>query len=240
MLLEQKVQERTAELTRSNDDLAQFAYVASHDLKEPLRTISIFAELLDLEHGSELQPQAKEGLTYILNGVRRMHELIDDLLAYSQVESREANVRPVDLNSVVKEALFNLHGMIQESGAEVTHDSLPSVTGDRVQLTQLLQNLVGNSIKYRSKESPRIHISCSTLPSEEVISVQDNGIGIDPRYAESIFKLFKRLHVREEYPGNGVGLAICRRIIERHGGRIWVESSEGAGSTFHFTVPTRK
>ncbi len=240
LLLEQKVRERTAELTRSNDDLAQFAYVASHDLKEPLRTISIFAEVLEQEHGNSLDSHAREGLTYILSGVRRMHELIDDLLAYSQVESRESNMKPVDLNAVVTEALFNLHGMIQESGAEVTCDTLPLVTGDRVQLTQLLQNLVGNSIKYRSKEPPKIHVYSTAESSEEVISVRDNGIGIDPRYAESVFKLFKRLHVREEYPGNGVGLAICRRIVERHGGRIWVESSGGAGSTFRFTIPTLK
>lgn len=240
LLLEQKVRERTAELTRSNDDLAQFAYVASHDLKEPLRTIAIFTELLDQEHGESLNPQAQEGLTYILSGVRRMHELIDDLLAYSQVESRESNVKPVDLNAVVQEALFNLHRVIQEAGAEVTADPLPTVTGDRVQLTQLLQNLVGNSIKYRSKESPRIHISFALDVFENVISVRDNGIGIDPRYAESVFKLFKRLHVREEYPGNGVGLAICRRIVERHGGRIWIESDGATGSTFHFTMPASK
>jgi len=240
MLLEQKVRERTAELTRSNDDLAQFAYVASHDLKEPLRTIAIFTEVLELEHGKTLNPQAKEGLTYILAGVRRMHELIDDLLAYSQVESRDLTSKPVELNAVVQEALFNLHGIIQESGAQVTCDPLPTVTGDRVQLTQLVQNLVGNSIKYRSKEPPKIHISSTTDSSEEVISVRDNGIGIDIRYADAIFKLFKRLHVREEYPGNGVGLAICRKIVERHGGRIWVDPEAKTGSLFRFTMPSRK
>jgi light-regulated signal transduction histidine kinase (bacteriophytochrome) len=240
LLLEQKVKERTAALTRSNDELAQFAYVASHDLKEPLRTVAIFAEVLQQEHSSSLNPQAKEGLTYILGGVRQMHALIDDLLAYSQVESKESNSEAVDMNTVLQDALFTLHGMIQDSGADVTCDTLPAVFGDRVQLIQLLQNLVGNSIKYRSKEPPRIHVSSMTETSEHVISVQDNGIGIDPRYSETVFKLFKRLHVREEYPGNGVGLAICRKIVERHGGRILVESSTGAGSTFRFTMPASR
>lgn len=237
LLLEQKVQERTAELSRSNDELVQFAYVASHDLKEPLRTIAIFAQLLGDEQGGRLSPETQEALHYILSGVRRMHELIDDLLSYSQVDSSHSELAPVDLNAVLDEVLFNLHVMIQESYCSVTHDPLPAVAGDRVQLAQLLQNLIGNSIKYRSKDPPRIHVSAQSTSSEVVVSVQDNGIGVDPRYSDGIFKLFKRLHSREEYPGNGVGLAICRKIVERHHGRIWVEPKAGAGANFRFALP---
>ncbi len=236
LLLEQKVKERTAELTRSNEELAQFAYIASHDLKEPLRTIAIFAQLLADEQTGHLSHDTRDALRYINDGVRRMHELIDDLLSYSQVDSSHTALESVDLNSVLDEVLLNLHVLIQESGCSVSRDFLPQVVGDRVQLAQLLQNLLGNSIKYRSSEPLRIHVGTESTASDHIIWIQDNGIGIDPRYAEAVFKLFKRLHSRDKYPGNGVGLAICRKIVERSGGRIWVDSRAGSGAKFCFAL----
>ena len=234
--LEQKVTERTAALTRSNEELRQFAYVVSHDLKEPLRTVSTFSQLLEERLGSSLDPESKEFVTYILGGVKRMSDLIDDLLAYTSLDAVEARIKPVDLNLVLREASFNLLATIQESGAVVESDPLPEVLGDHVQLVQVLQNLIGNSIKYRSADPPRVHVSAERRQGETVIVVRDNGIGIDPVYADGVFKLFKRLHARQEYSGNGVGLAICRKIVQRHGGRIWVESKLGQGAAFCFTL----
>ena len=238
--LEQKVTERTAELTRSNEELRQFAYVVSHDLKEPLRTVGTFTQLLEERLGNSFDSdsESKEFLTYILGGVKRMTDLIDDLLTYSSLDAGGSRFMPVDLNVSLKETLFNLHAVIQETGAIVESDSLPQVMGDHVQLVQVLQNLIGNSIKYRSSETPRIQVSVTRQGNEAIIKVADNGIGIDPAYSEGIFKLFKRLHARQEYSGNGVGLAICRKIVQRHGGRIWVESGIGQGSAFHFTIAT--
>jgi PAS domain S-box-containing protein len=234
--LEQKVAARTAALTRSNEELRQFAYVVSHDLKEPLRTVSTFSQLLEERLGDNSDAESKEFLTYILSGVKRMSDLIDDLLAYASLDAAEARIRHVDLNLVMKEASFNLLATIQEAGAAIENDPLPEVLGDHVQLVQVLQNLIGNSIKYRSSEPPRVHVSAEWLDGELVVAVRDNGIGIDPAYSEGVFKLFKRLHARQEYSGNGVGLAICRKIVQRHGGRIWVESKLGQGATFYFTI----
>jgi PAS domain S-box-containing protein len=234
--LEQKVTERTSALTRSNDELRQFAYVVSHDLKEPLRTVATFSQLLEEQLGEKFDAESKEFLTYILGGVNRMNDLIDDLLAYTSLDAAEARFKPVDLNLVLREASFNLLATIQEAGAEISNDPLPEVLGDHVQLVQVLQNLIGNSIKYRSSDPPRIHVSAESREDEHVVEVRDNGIGIDPAYSDGVFKLFKRLHARQEYSGNGVGLAICRKIVQRHGGRIWVESGVGHGATFRFTV----
>ena len=234
--LEQKVAARTAALTRSNEELRQFAYVVSHDLKEPLRTVSTFSQLLEERLGENSDAESKEFLTYILSGVKRMSDLIDDLLAYASLDAAEARIKHVDLNLVLKEASFNLMATIQEAGAVIESDSLPEVLGDQVQLVQVLQNLIGNSIKYRSADAPRVHVSTEWRDGELVIAVRDNGIGIDPAYSEGVFKLFKRLHARQEYSGNGVGLAICRKIVQRHGGRIWVESNLGQGATFYFTI----
>jgi PAS domain S-box-containing protein len=234
--LEQKVAARTAALTRSNEELRQFAYVVSHDLKEPLRTVSTFSQLLEERLGDNSDAESKEFLTYILSGVKRMSDLIDDLLAYASLDAAEARIKHVDLNLVMKEASFNLLATIQEAGAVIENDPLPEVLGDHVQLVQVLQNLIGNSIKYRSSEPPRVHVSAEWRDAELVVAVRDNGIGIDPAYSEGVFKLFKRLHVRQEYSGNGVGLAICRKIVQRHGGRIWVESQLGRGATFYFTI----
>jgi PAS domain S-box-containing protein len=237
--LEQKVAERTSALTRSNDELRQFAYVVSHDLKEPLRTVATFSQLLEERLGDKCDAETKEFLTYILGGVKRMNDLIDDLLAYTSLDAAEARFKPVDLNLVLQEASFNLLAMIQEAGAEISADPLPEVLGEHVQLVQVLQNLIGNSIKYRSADPPRIHVSADWHDGERVIAVGDNGIGIDPAYSDGIFKLFKRLHARQEYSGNGVGLAICRKIVQRHGGRIWVESGVGQGATFYFTIASK-
>ncbi len=236
--LEQKVQERTGELTQSNEELRQFVYVASHDLKEPLRTVATFSELLAESVGDKLDPAAAQFLTYIIGGVKRMNDLIDDLLSYSTFDGSEVRLVPVDMNVILEEALFNLHAMIQEEHAEVTYDPLPRITGDHVQLVQLLQNLIGNSIKYRSKDDPHIHVGAECHGGEVIICVRDNGIGMDPVYSEEVFKLFKRLHPRQQYSGNGVGLAICRKIVMRHGGRIWFESTEGKGTTFYFSMPS--
>jgi signal transduction histidine kinase len=234
--LEQKVIERTAALTRSNEELRQFAYVVSHDLKEPLRTVSTFSQLLEERLGDNLDSQSKEFVSYILSGVKRMSDLIDDLLAYASLDAGEARIKPVDLNRVLQEASFNLLATIQEAGAVIDSDPLPEVLGDHVQLVQVLQNLIGNSIKYRSADPPRIHVSAESRDGELVIAVRDNGIGIDPAYSDGVFKLFKRLHARQDYSGNGVGLAICRKIVQRHGGHIWVESKLGQGAAFYFTI----
>jgi light-regulated signal transduction histidine kinase (bacteriophytochrome) len=236
--LEQKVIERTAALTRSNEELRQFAYVVSHDLKEPLRTVSTFSQLLEERLGDNLDSESKEFVTYILSSVKRMSDLIDDLLAYASLDAGEARGKPVDLNLILQEASFNLLATIQESGAVIESDPLPEVMGDHVQLVQVLQNLIGNSIKYRSADPPRIRLSAESRDGELTIVVRDNGIGIDPAYSDGVFKLFKRLHARHDYSGNGVGLAICRKIVQRHGGRIWVESKLGQGAAFCFTIPS--
>ena len=235
--LEEKVIERTKELRRSNEELRQFAYVSSHDLKEPLRMVSNYTQLLERSCQGGLGNEAAQYIGYILQGVNRMHGLIEDLLSYSEIDSRNTFFKTVDSGAALREALANLQVPIVESGAEITKTEMPAVTGDHIQLVRVFQNLIGNSIKYRSKETPRIQISSERREDEWVFSVRDNGIGIEPRYKESIFKLFKRLHARSEYPGNGVGLASCRKIIERHGGKIWLELDSGSGATFRFTVP---
>jgi signal transduction histidine kinase len=235
--LERRVAERTRELSRSNDELRQFAYVASHDLQEPLRTVASYAQLLAKRYRGKLDIDADEFIRYMVEGVTRMHNLLNDMLAYSRVtESKDKVLAPANLEAVLNSAVMNLEASIAETQAEVTHEALPNIVGDEIQLTQVLQNLIGNAIKYRGADPPRIHISAARENDEWTVSVVDNGIGIDPQYAERIFGIFKRLHGRE-LPGTGMGLAICKRIIERHGGRIWVDSQAGNGSTFRFTLP---
>jgi signal transduction histidine kinase len=237
--LEQRVRERTAELSRSNEELRQFAYAASHDLKEPMRTIASYTQLLQQRYTDNLDNDAKEFLHYVVDAVRRMDMLLGDLLTYSQhLGAKPASLQPVNAEAVLMGVLMNLQALIKETGAVVTHDPLPAeVASDFAQLSQLLQNLVSNAIKYRKPDAPpQIHISCHESNDEWTFSVRDNGLGIDPEYKEQIFGIFKRLHGRE-YPGTGMGLAICKKIVERHGGRIWVESARDQGSTFYFTIP---
>ena len=235
--LEQRVRERTADLVRANEELRQFGYAASHDLREPLRTVASYTQLLNRRYEGRFDEEAKEFMSYIIDSVHRMDSLLSDLLAYShQLNANDQALSPVDSEAVLAGVLMNLDSAIRESGTEIEHEPLPEVTSDFVQLGQVFQNLIGNSIKYRGENKPRIRIWAEEREDEWLFSFKDNGIGIDPRYHEQIFGIFKRLHGRE-YPGTGIGLALVKRIIERHGGRIWVESEAGKGSTFRFTLP---
>jgi PAS domain S-box-containing protein len=226
------------ELKRSNDDLQQFAYVSSHDLQEPLRMVSSYTQLLAKRYKGRLDSDADEFITFAVDGCNRMQGLIQDLLAYSRAGTNERKLREVPSENALQKALINLRAAIKQSGAVVTHDALPAVTTDETQLTQVFQNLVGNAIKYRRAEEPRVHVSAARNDCNEwTFSVRDNGLGIDSQYFERIFVLFQRLHGRDEFEGTGIGLAVCKRIVERMGGKIWVESQPEKGSTFYFALP---
>jgi len=225
------------ELRRSNKELEQFAYVASHDLQEPLRMVMGYSQLLAKRYGDRLDQKAKEYIDFAVDGAKRMQGLIEDLLTYSRVGSRGKAFAWTDCEVVLEKTLTALQMAIQECGATVSHDPLPTVMGDEFQLGQLFQNLLGNAIKYRNSEAPQVHISCKQETKQWTFAVKDNGIGIEPQYRERIFQIFQRLHTRQEFEGSGIGLAICKKIIERHGGQIWVESELGEGSTFFFTLP---
>ena len=225
-----------ANLARSNKELEQFAYVASHDLQEPLRMITGYTNLLSKRYKGKLDDDADEFIGYAVDGANRLRVLINDLLTYSRVDTQGKIFAPTDCELILGQALVGLQGVIQESAAKVTHDPLPTVMGDDVQLGQLFQNLIGNALKYRNGNAPAVHIGCQRRDNDWLLSIRDNGIGIDPRFAEKIFVIFQRLHKREQYPGTGIGLAVCKRIVERHGGKIWVESAPGKGSTFYFTL----
>jgi PAS domain S-box-containing protein len=235
---EQQLQQRAADLAASNAELEQFAYIASHDLQEPLRAITAYTQLLAKKYAGQLDPKADQYINFAVEGSQRMQQLIHDLLMYSRVGTRGNAFRPTHFETVLKEALSNLDIAIQESNATITHDPLPTVVGDPTQLVQLLQNLISNAIKYHSQESPKIHIGVEFQTDQWLFWIQDNGIGIDAKHYQRIFLVFQRLHTREEYPGTGIGLAICKKIVERHGGKIWVESSPDQGSTFYFTLMT--
>jgi len=260
--LYQELKESAAELERSNQELQQFAYVASHDLQEPLRMVASYTQLLARRYKGKLDSDADEFIAYAVDGASRMQQLINGLLTYSRVGTKAKDLEPTDCKAVFERTLDNLQKAVEESGAKVTHDPLPTVMADRMQLGQLLQNMIGNAIKFHGEEPPRVHLSAEKIensairipqslrgvgpsgPEAEmkkgwVFSVRDNGIGIDPEFAERIFIIFQRLHNRREYPGTGIGLAVCKKIVERHGGRIWVESKPGKGSTFYFTIPDR-
>ncbi|MEZ6123833.1 MAG: PAS domain S-box protein [Planctomycetaceae bacterium] len=231
---QQKLASRALE--QSNHDLQQFAYSASHDLQTPLRGIANFAQFLEQEYSSKLDETGRDYISRIVAGAKRMQRLINDLLEYSRVESRAAPFVPCDLNEVVDDAILLLNASLEETGAIVTHDVLPVVPGDRAQLSRLFLNLIGNAVKYRGEQPPQVVVSATEVPGGFQLSVRDNGIGISGEHFEQIFEIFRRLHTQQAYPGTGIGLALCKRIVQRHHGSIWVESEVGVGSIFHFTL----
>ena len=229
------------ELARSNSELEQFAYVATHDLQEPLRAVASCVQLLQKRYEGQLDERADEFITHAVDGTKRMQTLINDLLAYSRISTHAKPFESTDCGEVLGEALANLVVAIGESGAVVTRDALPVVGGgDCTQLTQLFQNLIGNALKFRGKRPPKIHIGATLEDGEWQFSVADNGIGMDPQYFERVFLVFQRLHTRKKYQGTGIGLAVCKKVVERHGGRIWIESEPEKGATFCFTIPEGK
>jgi len=234
---EEKLQQTLAELERSNGELEQFAYVASHDLQEPLRMVGGFVELLRERYEGRLDKDADEFFGYAMDGARRMKILINDLLAYSRLGTRGRPFAAFDAERSLDDALANLRTAIEEAGADVERDPMPRLHGDESQVIQVLQNLVGNAVKFRTAKPPHVRISAERDGAFWRLSVADDGPGIDPRYFERIFVIFQRLHGAGEYPGTGIGLAVCKKVVERHGGRIWVESEPGRGSNFHFTLP---
>jgi light-regulated signal transduction histidine kinase (bacteriophytochrome) len=256
---EEALKKTMADLERSNKELEQFAYLASHDLQEPLRMVASYVQLLAKRYQDKLDADANEFIGYAVDGANRMQEMINDLLSYSRIETRGKPFETVDCTAILNQALTNLKIAIEESSAVITHNPLPTMTGDESQLIQLFQNLIGNAVKFRGKETPHIHISCKSIEEWEVqnrglkseirnlkskiekgwvFSVRDNGIGIDPQHKERVFNVFQRLHGRD-YSGTGIGLSICKRVVERYGGKIWVESEPEKGSTFYFTIPDR-
>jgi len=234
---QEKLKLLMAELTRSNTELEQFAYVASHDLQEPLRMVASYTQLLARRYKGKLDEDADEFIGYAVDGATRMQQLINDLLAYSRVGTRGKPFESTDCEGILNKALINLRVAIDENNAVVTHDQLPTVMADPIQLTQLFQNLIGNAVKFHGANRPEVHVGAQRNCSDWIFSVRDNGIGVDPNDHERIFLIFQRLHGRKEYPGTGIGLTICRKIVDRHKGRIWVESQSGQGATFHFTIP---
>ena len=234
---EETLKLKLEELARSNAELEQFAYVSSHDLQEPLRMISSYLQLLQRRYQGKLDDKADKYIYFAVDGAARMQTLINDLLEFSRVATRAKEPEPTDSEFILNQTLSNLELYIRQNNASVSHDPLPEVIADSTQLAQVFQNLIANGIKFQSEEVPKIHLSAEKKENEWVFSVKDNGIGIDPQYSEKIFEVFKRLHRKEEYPGTGIGLAICKKIVERHGGRIWVESELGKGATFYFTLP---
>ena len=227
------------DLERTRRELEQFAYVVSHDLQEPLRMVSSYLQLLDRRYKDKLDSDAEDFINFAVDGAQRMHNLIADLVSYSRINTRENAFEPTDLNQVLDRALAAASESTRGSTAVITHDALPTLIADSVQVEQLFGHLVDNALKFQNSKRPRVHIGAEHRSSEWVFFVRDNGIGIDPELADRIFQVFQRLHGRGDYPGTGMGLAICRRIVERRGGRIWVESEPGKGSTFYFTMPQR-
>ena len=238
--VEETLKAQSQELTRSNEELQHFAYVASHDLQEPLRMVSSYVQLLARRYKGKLDADADDFIAYAVDGAQRMQKLINGLLAYSRVNTRGGAFEPANCEDILKRTLDDLRLTLEEVGAEVTHDPLPTLTADASQLGQVFQNLIANAIKFRGEAPPRVHVSAEQKDGAWEFAVRDNGIGIEPQYADRIFVIFERLHTREEYPGTGIGLSVCKRIVERHGGRIWVESAPGEGATFCFTIPVRE
>ncbi|HEX4812704.1 MAG TPA: ATP-binding protein [Nonomuraea sp.] len=230
--------DQAEELRRSNGELEQFAYVASHDLQEPLRKVASFTQMLEQRYGPQLDERAKQYIHYAVDGAKRMQVLINDLLDFSRVGRVTGERTVTDSGEALNQALENLSATIEDTGATVTRDDLPKVRGNRMQLTQLFQNLIENAVKFRSEEPPRVHIGARRSGAAWEFSCSDNGIGVEPKYADRIFLIFQRLHPRDVYPGTGIGLALCRKIVEYHGGQLWLDSSaEGQGATFRWTLP---
>lgn len=237
---EKMLRNTTAELARSNDELSQFAYIASHDLQEPLRMVASFLQLIEKRYDGVLDAEGRNFIHFAVDGAKRMQTLIQDLLALSRVQTRAKPSDLTDCAAVFRDVMNDLQFAIAEVGATVTCDTLPTVMADSVQIAQILQNLLGNALKFRGTVPVRIHVSAIRKANEWEFSVTDNGIGIDPQFFERIFGIFQRLHSRTELPGTGIGLAVCKKIVERHAGRIWVESKPGNGSKFFFTIPDKK
>ncbi|OGX38030.1 MAG: hypothetical protein A3C53_08265 [Omnitrophica WOR_2 bacterium RIFCSPHIGHO2_02_FULL_68_15] len=235
---EEAVTKTADDLARSNQELEQFAYAASHDLQEPLRKIASYTQLLQQRYKGKFDAEADKFIGYIVDGAYRMQALIRDLLMYSRAGRGELALEPTDMEAVLAQALSNLETALQANQAAVTHDPLPMVMASPSQMTQILQNLVGNAIKYHGDAPPKVHVSALQKSGFWQFSIQDNGIGIDPQYADRVFIIFQRLHTKKEYAGTGIGLAICKKMVERHGGQVWLESEgEGKGTTFKFTLP---
>jgi signal transduction histidine kinase len=234
---EADLEKRAKELSRSNKELEQFAYIASHDLKEPLRMVSSYLSLLEKRYHGALDHDAKEYIGFAVDGAQRMNDLVDGLLMYSRIDRSTTPFEPVDLEEVFEIVATNLEVSIKDSGTVLTHDALPQVMGDRRQLIQLFQNLISNALKFQNGNIPEVQVTSQNAGRDWKISIRDNGIGIPPEQSERIFQMFRRLHTRDEYPGNGMGLAISKKIVERHGGKIWFDSEPSKGSTFFFTIP---
>ncbi len=234
--IDNELKQANLELERSNKDLGEFAYIASHDLQEPLRSIAGSCQLLRRRYADKLDASAQEFIDFAIDGAKRMEELINDLLTYSRVSTKAKEPSATNLNKVLSGVLDNLRLAIFESNAVLSYDSLPTLPVDEWQISQLFQNLIANALKFHGTELPKIHIGAILEGENWKFSVKDNGIGIDPKYFDRIFVVFKRLHDRDEYPGTGIGLASCKRIVERHGGKIWLDSAVGHGTTFYFTL----
>jgi signal transduction histidine kinase len=237
--VENELAEKAEGLVRSNRELQQFAYVASHDLKEPLRMVTTYVQMLDRRYGDKLDGEAKEFIGFAVEGSERMYALVEDLLTYSRVETSVMPFSKVAMDQVMSVALKDLSEMIESSGASVTAEGLPEVNADFRQMVQLMENLIANAIKFRKGEPPTVYVSSKLADGEWILSLKDNGIGIDEEYSDKVFQMFQRLHQRETFPGTGIGLAICKKVVERHGGRIWFESEPVGGTTFFFSIPAK-
>lgn len=237
VIAEQALAATNVELKRSNEDLERFAWVISHDLQEPLRAVTAYTQLLARAYGDKLDGKAQRYIEHISSGAERMRVLINGLLELSRLSTEPPKLRQIDCTRVLEQVLASLEVLLAEAGARVTHDPLPTVMGNPIRLTQLFLNLVSNGIKFRGQEPPRVHVGARRAGREWALSIEDNGIGIEAKYLDAIFIMFRRLHARDEYPGSGIGLALVKKIVEQHGGRIWVESEPGKGSTFRFTLP---